>query len=78
MFADMKVRKTIDVEVPDLAERIAAARKASDLPMTQLAAKAGMSTANWYRLERGESKVVPLETLQAIEAALGVKLGVEF
>lgn len=74
----MKVRKTIDIEVPDLAERIAKARRDCDLPMTQLAAKAGMSTANWYRLERGESKVVPLETLRSIEQALGVDLGVDF
>lgn len=73
----MKVKQTIEKEFPGLGERITAARKASDLPLTQLAARAGMSYTNWYKIESGEAKSVPLETIRAMEEALGVDLGVD-
>lgn len=70
----MKVVHKIDIEVPDLGSKT---RKASDLPLTQLAARAGMSYTNWYKIESGEAKSVPLETIRAMEEALGVDLGVD-
>ena len=73
----MKIRQVIDTDCPDLGERIAAARKASDAPLTRLAADAGMSSANWHRIEKGDAKTVPLDTVRAMEAALGVDLGID-
>ncbi|MBP0022244.1 MAG: helix-turn-helix domain-containing protein [Cyanobacteria bacterium SBLK] len=74
----MKVRKTIDKEFEGLGDRIQAARKESAKPLTELAYEAGMSVVNWHRIEKEEPKVLPEETLRAIEYALGINLGVQF
>ncbi|MDJ0579046.1 helix-turn-helix transcriptional regulator [Crocosphaera sp.] len=76
--AAMKVRKTIETEVPNLGERIKKARKNNSTPLTALAAKAGMTTANWYAIEAEDMKALPLETLRRIEGVLGIDLGVTF
>jgi DNA-binding Xre family transcriptional regulator len=77
----MKVVRTIVVEVDDLSERIKQARLAKMqsrvTKMTHLAQAAKMSTQNWYRIEGGVESI-PEETLRSIEAALGVTFGVEF
>jgi transcriptional regulator with XRE-family HTH domain len=68
------VREIIDREFPDLELKIKEARKASSKSVTQLAADAGMSVANWYRIESGKIEYLPKTTLQAIEKALEVRL----
>lgn len=74
----MKVSRTETKEFPGLGDRIKKARKLCDRPLSFLATDAGMSAANWYRIEKGEVKTLPIETVRAIEAALGVDLGVDF
>ena len=69
----VKIKRTIYYEIQGLGQRIKAARKASPKSMTSLAAEAGMSAANWYRIESEDLKDgLPEETLAAIESALGV------
>lgn len=63
---------TLSVEVPQLGKRIKQAREASGLSPTEVAAMAGMSTANLYRIESEDTKSVPRETLQRLGAALSV------
>lgn len=75
----MKIRKCIEVDAPvGLGAQIKKAREADPRALTQLAALAGMTAANWYRIEAEETKVLPLETLRKIEEVLGVNFGVEF
>ena len=80
MNTAMKVVRTIEVEVPNLGDRIKKARekaKASDgRSLTQLAALAGMTTANWYRIESEKFNSLPFETLKRMESALGTDFGV--
>jgi transcriptional regulator with XRE-family HTH domain len=72
----MKVVRVVDV--PGLGARIKEAREALDRPLTEVAYLAGMSTANWYRIEKEETKELPEATLRRIEAALGVSFSVSF
>lgn len=70
----MKIERTESYEIANLGKKIWEARKLSPKPLTQLAAEAGMSAANWYRIEKEEVKAVPEETVKAIERALGISL----
>ncbi len=72
------VREIIDREVPGLEEKIRKARKASPKSVTDLASEAGMSVANWYRIESGKVEYLPKTTLDAMQAALGEDLGLNF
>lgn len=76
----MKVVRTIEVEVPDLGDRIKKAREKAKATngrsLTQLAAMAGMTTANWYRIEGEKFNSLPFETLKRIESALDTDFGV--
>lgn len=62
---------TLSVDVPDLGARIKAAREASGKSPTAIAALAGMSTANLYRIEAEETKSIPRDTLKRLGEALG-------
>lgn len=73
----MQVHKTTRKEVPDLGTRIKEARERDQRALTEICALAGMTTANWYRIEGGETKSLPLETLRRIEEALNVDFGVK-
>lgn len=72
----MKVKKVIEIEVPELGKRIKKAREANKRSLTDLCAAAGMTTANWYRIESEDTKSLPIETLRKIEDVLGVDFGV--
>ena len=74
----VKVRETKDYDFPGLEERIKIVRKASPKSVTDLASEAGMSVANWYRIESGKIEFLPKETLEAMQAALGDDLGITF
>lgn len=74
----IRVRKVIDIEVPGLGARIKQARELDSRSLIQICADAGMTPANWYKVEKEEAKVLPIETLRKIEAVLGVDLGVKF
>ena len=65
---------TLNIEVPGLGVRVKKTREASGMSPTQIAAAAGMSAANLYRSENGDTKSVPRETLKRLSQALGVDL----
>ena len=65
---------TLSVEVPNLGNRIKEIREEKKMSPTQLAALAGMSSANLYRIESETSKSIPRETLKAISTALETDL----
>ena len=75
--APMKVIKTIEVEAPNLGQRIREAREADRRPLVKICAEAGMTTANWYRIE-AEKQILPAETLERIEQVLEVDFGIRF
>lgn len=70
----MLIEVTTYYEFDNLCDRIKKARKDSPKTMTQLAAQAGMSASNWYRIESDQVKRLPIETLRAMERALEVTL----
>ncbi|MHC5779716.1 MAG: helix-turn-helix domain-containing protein [Nostoc sp.] len=74
----MKVKKVIEIEVPGLGKKIKGVREANERSLTDLCAAAGMTTANWYRIESEDTKSLPIETLRKIEEVLGVEFGVTF
>ena len=77
MALAMKVRTFKDVEVEGLGAAIRAAREADPRPVAELAKLAGISRGYWYDVEAENMRAaLSLETLRAIEAALGVDLGV--
>ncbi|MEW5856734.1 MAG: helix-turn-helix transcriptional regulator [Cyanobacteriota bacterium] len=74
----MKVRKVVEREFSGLGAQIKRLREADDRSLIQICAQAGMTPANWYKIENEETKVLPLETLRKIEAVLKADLGVSF
>lgn len=68
---------TLSVDIPNLGSRIRLLREAKNMSPTQLAALAGMSTANLYRIESETTKSIPRETLKALGNALGEDLDQE-
>lgn len=62
-----------EIDVPELGQRIREARHRSSSTITQLAALADISVANWYAIEQERVKVLPINTLKRIEQVLGVK-----
>ena len=66
-----------EIDVPELGQRIRDARHESGRTITQLAAEADISVANWYAIEQERIKVLPLPTLRRIEQVLGIEFGVQ-
>jgi transcriptional regulator with XRE-family HTH domain len=77
MVQSVRVVRTVEVEVPELGKRIREARKEDARSVTQIAAAAGMSVQNWYRIE-DEKQSLPEETLRLIESVLGIDFGIKF
>ncbi len=80
MAKTVQVVREIILDVPNLGERIKEARISAQKQgksLTKIAADAGMSVQNWYRIEQERQKL-PEETLLLIEESLGVDLGVKF
>lgn len=71
------MRVTFSREVEGLGQRIKAARLASNKSATTLASEAGISVPHWNRIENEKVKDLAIEKVRAIEAALGVSLGIE-
>lgn len=74
----MKIRKTIDIEVPGIGEKIKEARERDRRSLAQICREIPMSQMNWYKIEAEETKALPIETLRRIEEILGVDFGVSF
>ena len=74
----MKVRKTIDISVPNLGQKIREARERDSRSLSEICRQMQMSNMNWYKIESEETKALPIETLRRIEEVLGVNFGVDF
>ena len=74
----MDVVRQTRVTVPDLEKRIKELREASGRSAQSLATEAGISTAYWYQIEKGDRQYITEDVLRGIEKALGVDLGVSF
>jgi transcriptional regulator with XRE-family HTH domain len=74
----MKVKKVLEIEVPDLGSRIRKAREADSRSLAEICRQVPMTTMNWYRIEAEETKALPIETLKRMEEVLGVDFGVRF
>jgi transcriptional regulator with XRE-family HTH domain len=72
----MKVRRTIDVEIPSLGKRIRQAREADKRSLAEICRQIPMTTMNWYKIEAEETKALPIETLRRIEEVLGVNFSI--
>ena len=77
----VKVIRTLEVEVPNLGQKIKEARNRikneKGKTITDLASASGMSAQNWYRIEN-ERQTLPEETLRLMEAALECSFDVSF
>ena len=74
----MKVRKIIDIEIPNLGLKIREVREADKRSLAEICRQVPMTTMNWYKIEAEETKALPLETLRRIEFVLGVNFGIKF
>ncbi len=72
----VRITKEIGVEVPGLGERIREARLDDRRSLKAICDAVGMSSQNWYRIEK-EKQSLPIETLRKIEEVLGVDFGVK-
>jgi transcriptional regulator with XRE-family HTH domain len=75
----MQIKRVVEriEDVPGLGDRIRQARKAHKSSLIKLAASVGISRQHWYKIEAESlSYPLPLETLRAIEKALGVDFDV--
>ena len=74
----MKVRKVTDVAVQHLGKAIYEARKKDSRSLAEICTLVDMTPSNWNRIEKEQTKFLPLETLRKIEEVLGVDFGVQF
>jgi transcriptional regulator with XRE-family HTH domain len=76
----MEIERIIStrVEVPGLGAKIKTARQHQPRSVEALSKDCGMSRANWYLIEKEQTKVLPESTLRKIEEVLGVDFGVTF
>lgn len=75
----VKVRRSVDIEIEGLGEKIKQARKADGRSVEVLAGKAEISRAYWHDIEAERVReALPEETLRKIERVLNIDLGVWF
>ncbi|MGP1387371.1 MAG: helix-turn-helix domain-containing protein [Thainema sp.] len=80
LAATMKVRRTREWDIPSLPEQLKKAAEASGKSVVQICKDAGISTAFWYQMLKGNRDSITYETLEKVCDAIGVKmnsLGVE-
>jgi transcriptional regulator with XRE-family HTH domain len=76
MISKMKVRRTQEVEIPDLSRRLKEAR--GEKPLAQVARDAGINRTSLHRFETGMVEANAYSTLKKLEEVLGVDFGVTF
>jgi transcriptional regulator with XRE-family HTH domain len=74
----MKVVQVKEIDIPGLGKKIKEAREKDPRTLVDICKLVGMTTSNWYRIEKETTKLLPLETLEKIQEVLGVDLGVNF
>ena len=72
-----KAIKSIAIDITGIGSRLKEARRLDNRSITMLSALSGMTTANWYRIEKEEFNTIPYETIEKIEKTLGVNLIIE-
>lgn len=70
----MKIQAII--ESKGLGDRIRSARKLDRRSLLDICREIDMTSANWYKIEKEEVKLLPLETLRKIEMVLKTDLGI--
>ena len=76
----MKILKTA-FEIPELGKKIRDARfdaKKSGKSLKEICDEVGMTSSNWYLIEKGITKEISEETLTKIEESLQVNLREKF
>lgn len=77
----VRVRRIIkqEVDIPNLGQKLKAAREADSRSVSEIARTVGVSRNYWYQLE-AEAVLggVAEETLRKIENVLGIDFGVDF
>lgn len=71
----VKVKRTVEVNVDGLGEMIRQAR--GERTITEVSKLANMSRKGWHDIEAEKAPAVKIETLQKMEAVLGVSFNVE-
>ena len=77
-MSQVLMKVTFSKDFPGLGKKIRQYRQDSNRPLTELAAEAGISVPHWNRIENEKVLELPSETLEGIEKALGVDLGVKY
>lgn len=70
------MRIIVELEVEGLGKALKQAREAASLSVAAAGERAGMSGANFNRIENEETKGVPLETLARAARAVGLDLSI--
>lgn len=86
MSGTMRIRQIKEIEIPDLPQKIKAARIAmAEAPepgkktMEDICREVGLSRTYWYDIEQDRLRgTLSIENLRKIEAALKIDLGVKF
>ena len=65
------------IEIEGLGDRIRNARKLDRRSLLDICKEIDMTSANWYKIEKEEVKLLPLETLRKIEAVLKTDLEID-
>ncbi len=74
----MKIRRVTEIEAPGLGGKIKKIREQDPRSLVEICRLVGMTTSNWYRIEKDLPTYLNIETVQKIEEVLGVDLGVSF
>ncbi|MFO0054169.1 MAG: helix-turn-helix domain-containing protein [Dolichospermum sp.] len=76
MISNMKVRRTQEIEIPDLSQRLREAR--GDRALAQVARDAGINRTSLHRFESGMVDAIAYSTLKKLEKVLDTDFGVSF
>jgi transcriptional regulator with XRE-family HTH domain len=79
-MSSVKVRqiRKREIDVPDLGDRIRAAREASKKSVTEIVRAINVSRTYWYNLENSKEDGISEDKLREIENLLNVDFGVKF
>ena len=72
----IRIRRTDEIEAPDLAAKLKAAREADKRSLSEICRQIGVSNQYWYNIERGSLTTMSLDMLRKIEKVLDVDFGV--
>lgn len=68
----MRVRKILEVEIPDLPKRLSEAKELSRKPLARICREAQITPVYWYKIVKGDQDSIPLDTLERLGQALDI------